>query len=172
MCRRDSMMTVNESIFYRKATIEDCDALTKIRMDNMEKYMNIESDEDRDALRKSIKRHFENTIADGSLITWLACDGDKIIATGGLTFFTVTPSMTNITGKQGYITNMYTYPEYRCRGIGRKLLELTVTDAIAYGCGRIVLYKTGMGENIYKNFGFEDSSGYMTYCPPIRGLSG
>jgi len=134
-------------------------------MDNMMKYMRNESDNEKDALRQSIKQHFETGIAEGSLITWLACDSEKIISTCGLTFFTATPSITNITGKQGYITNMYTYPEYRRRGIASKLFELTVEEAKVRGCGRIVLYKTGMAENIYKQFGFDDSHGYMTYCP-------
>jgi len=152
-------------ITYRKATAEDCSILTKIRMDNMEKYMKNESHSEKETLRKSISNHFETGIAEGSLITWLACDEEKIVSTSGLTFFTVTPSITNITGKQGYITNMYTYPEYRRHGIASKLFALTVKEAIAQGCGRIVLYKTDMAENIYKNFGFEDADGYMTYCP-------
>ena len=152
-------------ISYRKAIIEDCDTLAIIRMDNLSKYKKTESDEDWEALHNSVKHYFKSGIENGTLITWLACDGDEIVATSGLTFFMVTPSTTNITGKQGYITNMYTYPAYRRRGIGRKLLELTVEDAIIQGCGRMVLYKTGMAERMYGSYGFEDASGYMTYCP-------
>ena len=102
-------------------------------------------------------------INEGTLITWLACDATIIIGTCGLTFFNATPSPTNVTGKQGYITNMYTHPAYRGRGIGTKLFKLTVDEATAHNCGRLVLYKTKMAEGIYKKFGFEEVSGYMTY---------
>ena len=152
-------------ITYRKATTHDYEALAKIRMDNMEKYMNDATDESKINLFENIKIYFRDNLSDGSLVTWLACDGNNIVSTSGLTFFSVTPSITNIKGKQGYITNMYTYPEYRCQGIGSKLFELTVLEAEAHGCERIVLYKTSMAENIYKNYGFEDSIGYMTFKP-------
>ncbi|MCL2287169.1 MAG: GNAT family N-acetyltransferase [Firmicutes bacterium] len=152
------------SINYRKATTADCEALIKIRMDNLAHYKTTETPADEEILYQSVKQFFETSLANGTFITWLACDqNEKIIATSGLTFFCNAPSMSNLTGKTGYITNMYTYPEYRRRGIGSNLLALTVEEAFAQGCGRIVLYKTGMGNGIYKNFGFEDSNGYMTY---------
>jgi len=153
------------SIIYRKAVIADCAVLTQIRMDNMDMYMEHESADAKRALCRSIQHYFEKGITENTLITWLACDAGKIISTSGLTFFDVMPSITNMSGRQGYITNMYTYPEYRCRGIASKLLELTIEEAKLQGCGRLVLYKTEMAENIYINFGFENSSGYMTYCP-------
>ncbi|MCL1787649.1 MAG: GNAT family N-acetyltransferase [Defluviitaleaceae bacterium] len=155
-------------ITYRKATAADSTALTQIRMENMAPYNQDASTQDLETLRKSILHHFESSFADGSFITWLACDGDNIIATSGLTFFRNTPSMTNLTGKTGYITNMYTRPEYRRRGIGSKLFSLTMKEAVAQGCGRLVLYGTPMANTMYKKLGFEDCAGYMTYVPPAE----
>ena len=150
-------------ITYRKAVIEDCKALTEIRIANLDEHEKTEPGNERELLRKTIQQYFETAIADGSLITWLACDGSKIISTSGVSFFTATPSLSNLSGMTGYITNMYTYPDYRRRGIGGKLLELTVEEATALGCGRVVLYTTKMGKAIYERFGFVESHGYMTY---------
>ncbi|MCL2187442.1 MAG: GNAT family N-acetyltransferase [Defluviitaleaceae bacterium] len=150
-------------ITYRIATLDDCATLTQIRMDNINKYLQNATEDEMETLRKNIYQHFTHDMNEGTLITYVACDGDKIVGTCGLTFFNATPSPTNITGKQGYITNMYTDPEYRGRGVGTKLFALTKEAAIARNCGRLVLYKTKMAEGIYKKFGFEDSIGYMTW---------
>jgi len=150
---------------YRKATLSDCTALTAIRMANLAPHIENECDEKIAILRENVYNFFTNALGDNSLVTWLALDNDCIIATSGLTFFRNAPSHTNLTGLTGYITNMYTAPEFRRRGIGTKLFELTVDEAKSRGCGRIVLYSTGLGAGIYKKYGFTECDGYMTFCP-------
>ena len=149
-------------ITYRKATPSDSEKLTQLRMQNTENHTTDNPSYDRQSLYKSVFNHFSSHISDGLLITWLACNKSDIIATSGLTFLAVTPSPSDMTGKTGYITNMYTCPNYRRQGIARKLLQLTLDEAKLQKCGRIVLYGTTMANPLYTQFGFQDSHGYMT----------
>lgn len=88
---------------------------------------------------------------------------DKIIATSGITFYSVPPHKKCSNGKVAYISNMFTYPEYRNRGIATKLFALSVDEAKKHGCLKIQLYATDVGRPIYEKFGFKDSTNDMAY---------
>jgi predicted N-acetyltransferase YhbS len=45
---------------------------------------------------------------------------------------------------------------------------ITYRKVTAEGCGRLILYGATMANSLYKNFGFEDCAGYMTYVPPAE----
>ena len=67
------------------------------------------------------------------------------------------------TGKVTYISNMFTYPEYRKHGIATKLFALTVEEAKKQGCIKILLNATDMGRPLYEKFGFKDTANDMVY---------
>lgn len=99
----------------------------------------------------------------GSLIQYVAVEDDIIIATGGVCFYTLPPSYSNISGKTAYITNMYTKDEYRGRGIATILLNLLVDEVKRTGCKVIKLQASFHGKPVYKKFGFKESEGHMIY---------
>ena len=50
--------------------------------------------------------YYKKALADQSHIAYLVYDDDKIIGTGGVSFFEVMPTYHNPTGKKAYIMNM------------------------------------------------------------------
>ena len=59
---------------------------------------------------------------------------------------------------QGYVLRLYVHPDYRNRGLGRRLLERTRDDLFAHGAERInamVLAANEPGTEFYRRFGFE-----------------
>jgi ribosomal protein S18 acetylase RimI-like enzyme len=59
---------------------------------------------------------------------------------------------------EGYVLRLYVHPDYRGRGLGRRLLERTRDDLFAHGAERInamVLAANEPGNEFYRRFGFE-----------------
>jgi ribosomal protein S18 acetylase RimI-like enzyme len=59
---------------------------------------------------------------------------------------------------EGYVLRLYVHPDYRNRGLGRRLLERTRDDLFAHGAERInamVLAANEPGNEFYRRFGFE-----------------
>jgi len=149
-------------ISYRKATINDIDNLAKIRSIFCMEAANC-SEIERGKLEIANKTYFDSAFADDSFIAWIALDNDKIIATSGLSFSIVPPNPKNLTGKVAYITNMYTFPEYRKQGIGMKLLGKVIEEAENRGYKKITLNATDMGRPLYERYGFKDVIGDMVF---------
>ena len=86
-------------------------------------------------LKSSLKDYYDRHLADGTFVSWLAIDGDRIIGTSGMSFVEKPPYFTCPTGRLGLLSSMYTDPNYRRMGIARELLHRVVEEARAYGCG-------------------------------------
>ena len=90
----------------------------------------------------------------------MVCDSE-IIATSGVCFYVLPPNFSNPTGETAYITNMYTKPEHRRKGIAADLLTMVIDEAKSRGYKVIRLHASEYGKSIYKKAGFIDSDGYM-----------
>jgi GNAT superfamily N-acetyltransferase len=149
-------------IEYRKAEMSDIDILSELRVyflyEGKEVY-----EKEKSSLLENIRLYFHNAMTNNSFIAWIAFDNGKIIATSGLTVFVLPPNRGCPNGKTAYISNMYTIPEYRCKGIATKLFSLTVDEAKRHGCSKILLSATDMGRPIYQKYGFEESKGWMHF---------
>jgi ribosomal protein S18 acetylase RimI-like enzyme len=71
------------------------------------------------------------------------------------------PAASNLSGKEGYVLNMWTDPAHRRRGIGAAVLREIVAHARAARIGRLRLHATDAGRRLYEQFGFNGSSTEM-----------
>ena len=110
---------------------------------------------------KQLADYFNSAINDGSFISWVMENDGEIIATSGICFYSLPPNFSNQTGRTAYITNMYTKPEYRRKGIAADLLNMVIDEAKSRGYRVIRLHSSEYGKSIYKKAGFTDSDGYM-----------
>ena len=77
--------------------------------------------------------YITSAISDGSFISWIMEQDGEIIATSGVCFYALPPNFSNPSGKTAYVTNMYTKPEYRRKGIATELLEMVIDEARSRG---------------------------------------
>jgi N-acetylglutamate synthase-like GNAT family acetyltransferase len=71
------------------------------------------------------------------------------------------PNRTFINGKIGTLLNVYTYPEYRKKGIVTNIIKMIIEEAKKRDVSVINLLATEDGESVYKKLGFfetEDKS--------------
>lgn len=150
-------------LLYKKATIEDIDLLTKTRIEVLRAANKLSDDIDMSEVEKQSYEYYKRALLDGSHTAYLVFDEQKIVGTGGVSYFQVMPTYHNPSGLKAYIMNMYTNPEYRRRGIAIETLRLLVEDAKEKGISAISLEATDMGRPLYEKFGFVKLNDEMEY---------
>ncbi len=147
------------NIAYRKLTEKDLDSFILLRIAQLREEGVTEELDLTPALLDYYLRH----LADGTFVSWLALDGDRIIGTSGMSFVEKPPYFSCPTGRIGLLSSMYTDPEYRRRGIAKELLNRVVEEARSYGCGAVQITASDMGVLLYTDFGFVKNGNFMQY---------
>ena len=114
-------------------------------------------------LKSALLDYYHRHMADGTFVSWLALDGDKIIGTSGMSFVEKPPYFTCTSGKLGLLSSMYTNPDYRRMGIAKELLDRVVNEARNYGCGAVHITASDMGVKLYTAYGFKHNGNFMMY---------
>ncbi|MBR2550324.1 MAG: GNAT family N-acetyltransferase [Clostridiales bacterium] len=146
-------------ISYRKLTEDDLDVFIKMRIIQLREEG---ATEDID-LVPALKDYYHRHLSDGTFVSWLAMDGEKIIGTSGMSFVEKPPYFSCPTGRLGLLSSMFTDPEYRRMGIAKELLGRVVEEARAYGCGAVQITASDMGVKLYTAFGFKHNGNFMQY---------
>lgn len=144
---------------FRPARPDDAEVLVELRCAFLvEAGTGPEPDE---RLRAAMRGYFAETIPAGEFAAELALHGGAIIATSGLVFRRVPPSIHFPTGREAYIMNMYTRPGWRGRGVATQLLARLLARARAAGCGKVTLHAFPKAAPIYTRAGFTPVEGEM-----------
>jgi len=146
-------------IEYRRLTDKDLDTFIELRIGQLREEG---ATQDID-LRPNLKDYYTRHMADGTFVSWLAIDDEKIIGTSGMSFVEKPPYFSCPTGRIGLLSSMFTDKNYRRRGIAKELLGRVVADAKEYGCGCVQITASDMGVLLYTNFGFVKNGNFMQY---------
>lgn len=148
-------------IVIRRAGVEDVETLVTMRLEMRRERENTALLIPESEFAAVLRRYFTETLRDGSFISFIVWDGDTPAACSGLSVIALPPSYGDITGKKGYITNMYTRSGCRGQGLARKLLDAIKDYARENGCSTLALNASDAGYPLYKKYGFSDVSGEM-----------
>ena len=146
-------------ITYRKLEKNDFDEFIRLRINQLREEGATEDIDLKPALVDYYNRH----LSDGTFVSYLAVDGDKIVGTSGMSFVEKPPYFGCPSGKIGLLSSMYTDKDYRRQGIAKKLLSLVVEAARDYGCGTVQITASDMGVLLYTDFGFVKNGNFMQY---------
>ena len=147
------------ALIYRKLTENDLETFIALRVAQLREEG---ATEDVD-LVPPLMDYYHRHLADGTFVSWLAVDGEKIIGTSGMSFVEKPPYFSCPSGRIGLLSSMYTDPGYRRRGIAKELLDRVVAEARAYGCGSVQITASDMGVLLYTAFGFTKNGNFMQY---------
>ena len=146
-------------IEYRKLTEKELDVFIQMRIAQLREEGAKEDIDLTPALKDYYKRH----MADGTFISWLALDGEKIVGTSGMSIVEKPPYFGCPSGKIGLLSSMFTDSAYRRRGIAKTLLSKVVDEARQRGCGTVQITASDMGVLLYTDFGFVKNNNFMQY---------
>jgi len=111
-------------------------------------------------LRPALVDHYLRHLADDTFVSWLALDGERVVATSGMSVVERPPYFGCPTGKAGIVSGMFTEPAYRKRGIARDLLCRVVDEAHARGCRVVQVTASDAGVPLYESVGFQENENF------------
>ncbi|NLS95423.1 MAG: GNAT family N-acetyltransferase [Planctomycetaceae bacterium] len=140
----------------RPATINDIDSLVDFRVRFLE-----EIGYGGDGVAEAVRDYLLAALPRGEFVAWLAEEDSQIVATGGLVFQQKAPHAKNLSGREGFVLNMYTLPAWRGRGIATALMRTIVRHVGSQGIPCIRLHTSKDGVGIYTRLGFRADSEEM-----------
>lgn len=147
------------NIKYRKLTFQELDEFIVMRINQLREEGAEEDIDLKPALNDYYKRH----IFEGTFVSWLAYENDKIVGTSGISFIEKPPYFGCANGKIGILSSMFTVREYRRQGIAKELLSRVINEAKEYGCRMVQITASDTGVLLYTDFGFKKSNNFMQY---------
>jgi GNAT superfamily N-acetyltransferase len=143
----------------RQATIDDIDELTELR----QRFLT-EIGYGSDAVPNAVRSYLDKALPTGDFVAFVAESAGHIIATSGVQIFQKPPHARNLSGKEGFVLNMFTLPEWRGRGIATALMQRIVGFVRDRGATCIRLHTSESGVGIYTKLGFQpDNSEMLLY---------
>ena len=146
-------------IAYRRLVEDDLETFINMRITQLRE----EGATEKLNLVPALMDYYHRHMADGTFVSWLALDGDRIVGTSGMSFVEKPPYFSCPSGRIGLLSSMYTVPGYRRRGIAKELLRRVVEEARNYGCGSVQITASDMGVLLYTDFGFVKNGNFMQY---------
>lgn len=140
----------------RRATLEDIEVLTDLR----QRFLT-EIGHASDAVPGAVRSYFAEALPTGEFVAFVAeCDG-RIVATSGVQIFRKAPHAHNLSGKEGFVLNMFTLPEWRGRGVATALMRQIVAFVCKKGATCIRLHASQRGLGLYTKLGFRHDNSEM-----------
>ena len=144
-------------MIVRKATVEDAALLSEVRKLQLIDE-GIAPDCDIDA---ELDTFFKKWLVSKDFLQLIAEENGKLLSTAAIVYYDLPPSFTNKIGVRGYVTNVYTAPEHRRKGLSKILLEKILEDAKSRGIKKIWLGASKLGRPLYEKLGFIQQESYM-----------
>ena len=155
-------------LIYRRAGAGDIDILTATRTLVLRAANGLDESADMSEVERESRKYYEECFSKDCHAAYLVYEGERVVGTGGISFYQVMPTYHNPSGWKAYVMNMYTHPDYRRRGIAYHMLELLAKEAGSRKISLIALEATSMGRPLYEKFGFVPMEHEMELPPQSR----
>lgn len=145
-------------IRFRKAELKDAEILAEYRVKFLNELYPGKAESQQAELKSELTSYFKDSLAENTLVAWLAEIDDEVISTSTLVIWKAPMSYSGLhkSGKRGYILNMYTITMYRKKGIAGMLLDKLIEEAKNLGLEYVHLHATNDGIEIYRKRGFKE----------------
>jgi len=149
---------VSEGISLRQATLEDARTIAKHRR-LMFRDMGYADEAALDAMMAKFLPWLEKKIASRDYLAWLAVTSDDLVVAGaGLWLMDWPPHMIGSSSRRGNILNVYTDPQFRRRGLAKRLMQTALDWCKTNQVDFVILHASKEGRRLYESLGFLDSN--------------
>ena len=144
-------------ITIRTATRDDIPEILRLRR-AMYEDMDYHDPATLTAMVSISKAYLEKALADGSFRAWLASSGTRVVAGGAVIISPWPAHPYDLECRRATILNVYTDPEFRRRGIARRLMQTMIDWCRSQNFAAITLHASDAGRHLYESLGFEASN--------------
>jgi GNAT superfamily N-acetyltransferase len=158
-------------VTYRPAHLGDPLVLAEMRWDfRLEDDPAAATGEDREAFVRACEAWIRYRIALGTWTVWVADAGEgaerRIVAHVFVNLVDKVPKPGKLVDRWGYVTNVYTQPAWRGRGIGAELLDWVKVWALGADLEFLQLWPSDASRPFYRRAGFVEEGDAVVF--PIR----
>jgi GNAT superfamily N-acetyltransferase len=147
-----------EGFTIRQATIEDVPIITAHRR-AMFQDMRSAPDSVLDDMSEKFAPWAEAKMRAGEYLGWFAIAADGAVGAGaGLWIMDWPPHILGRSQRRGNILNVYTEPQFRRRGLARRLTQTALDWCRDHGVDTVILHASDQGRAIYENMGFQPTN--------------
>lgn len=144
---------MSQPVTIRRATVNDLETLITLRL--MLEYEDHTADEQPPAeMKRALTDYLAEALPSEQMLIWVADADGVIVGTSGLICFQKPPTESNLSGREAYILNMYTLPEWRGQGIARALMQTLLAYVRQTDVRHVYMYATPAGKPLYEKLGF------------------
>jgi GNAT superfamily N-acetyltransferase len=142
----------------RRATVADAEVIAHHRV-AMFRDMGMVADDEVAPLHAAAHAYLTPALASGEYLGWVVDAHGQLIAGGGMLIRRLPPRPGSPhTDAEAYVLNVYTEPEYRRRGLARRLMEVIVDWCAANAIARVSLHASDDGRGLYLTMGFSPTN--------------
>ncbi len=120
-----------------------------------------------DRMSTFVRQAIENREA----IVWIAKDQERVISTAWVIPIRKVPWPDPWEARWAYVTDVYTYPPYRGRGIGAQLMRRVQQWAFDERLEFLILWPSDTSARWYRRLGFQAEPEALVWRPPIESAS-
>lgn len=149
---------MTETFTLRTATLADIPTIIAHRRAMFEE-MGYRNRAELDLMDANVENWYREKMERNEYVEWIALDGaGKIVAGAGLWVMDSPPHPTDPSTRRGNILNVYTSPDYRRRGLAKRV-TLTILDwCREHGIRTVILHASDEGRILYESLGFRPTN--------------
>jgi len=142
----------------RPAAVTDVAAVVRLRR-RMFESMGVTNTAALDVADVACAAYFCQALPAGEYRGWVVETPDgQVVASGGYVIDVHPPGPGNLTGRIGYVMNLYTEPAHRRRDLARRIMVAVLEHLRAAGVRMLALHATEIGRPLYESLGFVASN--------------
>lgn len=143
----------------RRAELRDVEELVRMRLELLHVAAPVGApteltDAEWQEVTDAVRVYFLDALSTGRHYSVVADADGKIVACGGIIFMERPPHQGNLTGREAYLMNMYTLPEWRGKGAGGAIVAALLNHAREAGADRVSLDAEEKARHLYEKAGF------------------
>jgi GNAT superfamily N-acetyltransferase len=144
----------------RLAVLEDAELIGRQR-----RQMFLDAGQPDDARMADMEREFvpwlRGKLAEDRYVGWLASEDGVVVGGAGLWVMEFPPHFLQVEAERAYLLNFYVVPEFRGRGLAKRLLDEAMAESRRRGCAVVTLHASKFGKPIYEKNGFRQTNEMM-----------
>jgi GNAT superfamily N-acetyltransferase len=113
---------------------------------------------------EATEAYLRAAMASGAYTAWMAETAEgRVIGGAGVAISPWPGSPDDPSGRRALVLNVYTEPEFRRRGIARRIMETAIAWCREQGLGSVSLHASDVGRTLYESLGFRQTNEMRLY---------
>ena len=149
----------------RLAAEQDIRQLIQMRWDTTIEFDESKNDESYEEFEKECQSFLERALNSNQWFIWVAVDQEKVVSHIYIELIQKVPRPGRVTRPFAYMTNVYTIPEYRNKGVGSNVLRVINNWIKENKFEFVIVWPSEEAINFYKKNGYIHCTEPMEYFP-------